>query len=63
MSEGARQFFKFTADEDRERQEDRTLRIIIYTEYDSIQSLFSRRCDLIPVTVEQMATCKVFLER
>ncbi|KAF7792265.1 hypothetical protein EIP86_003301 [Pleurotus ostreatoroseus] len=58
MSEGLRRVLLETmTKEERGRQEDRMLRMIVYTEYESIKSLFSRRCDLIPVMVEQMATC------
>ena len=63
MSEGLRRVLLETmTKEERGRQEDRMLRMIVYTEYESIKSLFSRRCDLIPVMVEQMATCE-FLSR
>ena len=38
--------------------EDRNLRAIVYTEYCPIKKLFSERCDLIPVMVDQIISCK-----
>lgn len=38
--------------------EERTLRAIVYVRYGDIRSLFAKRCDLIPVMVNQMIDCK-----
>lgn len=38
--------------------EDRILRAIIYVRYEELKMLFPRRCDLIPVMVDQMIDCK-----
>ncbi|KAF7795530.1 hypothetical protein EIP86_006692 [Pleurotus ostreatoroseus] len=56
MSDGARGAF-YGDDPQCAKYEDRTLRMIVYTEYGSIKSLFSQRCDLMPVMVNQMVKC------
>lgn len=38
--------------------EDRQLRAIVYTEYQSVKPLFANKPDLIPVMVDQMIDCK-----
>ncbi len=57
MSDGARRVF-FADDEHESAYEDRTLRIIVNTEYGSIKTLFSERCELIPVMLNQMVNCE-----
>ena len=37
--------------------ENRTFRVIVYTEYDPVKPLFQKRCELIPVMVDQMIDC------
>ena len=37
--------------------EDRILRAVVYTDYAAIKPLFRKRCDLIPVMVDQMIDC------
>lgn len=56
MSDGARQ--AFYGDHKRTQYEDRMLRMIAGTEYGTIKTLFSQRCDLIPVMVDQMVKCE-----
>ncbi|KAJ3556845.1 hypothetical protein NM688_g1796 [Phlebia brevispora] len=56
MSEGTRRIF-FGSDE-QEKYEDRTLRMIVYARYSSIKDLFPKRCELIPIMVEQMIDCE-----
>lgn len=57
MSDGARR--AFLANPAHQAQfEDRTLRMIVCTEYGTIQKLFVKRCDLIPVMVVQMVNCE-----
>ncbi|KAF7795529.1 hypothetical protein EIP86_006691 [Pleurotus ostreatoroseus] len=56
MSDRARRVF-FEDDSEKARYEDRTLRMVVYTEYGSIKKLFRERWDLMPLMVEQMVNC------
>lgn len=55
MSDGARRVF---SEHQEASYEDRTLRMIVYSEYGSIKTLFSQRCELMPVMVDQMVNCE-----
>lgn len=57
MSDGARRIF-YGGGERKAGYENRTLRMIVSTEYGSIQMLFSERCELMPVMVDQMVKCE-----
>lgn len=57
LSDGVRAIFYDESGGEAEYQ-DRTLRAIVYTRYNPIQPLFTDRCDLIPVMVDQMIDCE-----
>ncbi|KAJ3558089.1 hypothetical protein NM688_g1117 [Phlebia brevispora] len=55
LSDAARRIFH--EGEKKPKYEDRIFRMIVYTQFASIKSLFSERCELIPIMVEQMLDC------